>query len=336
MLIFIARRTFLLGLMLIGLLAITFSISHLAPSDPAALAAGPDATLEMIDDIRKEYRLDQPLYVQFFIYTKGVLKGNFGKSIHTQHLVYDDIVRFFPATLQLVLLSIVFAIFLGIPLGIFSAVYKNNIIDHFIRFICVSGVAFPMFWLAMMLQLYLSSLNEFFPLGGMLNMMTDPPKSYTNILFLDSLISGNYHVFKENLYHSFLPALSLSFPALASIIRVNRAEMLETLKKDYILSAKSNGISTLKIIFIYAQKNAILPTLSMIGLRFGWMLGGTVLVETVFNWPGIGLYAFESAIESDFQPIMGATLTLGCFFMLTNFIIDLLYSYLDPRVRNQV
>jgi len=322
--------------MLIGLLAITFSISHLAPSDPAALAAGPDATVEMISSIKKEYGLDKPVYVQFYLYIKGIIYGNFGKSIHTQHMVYDDIVRFFPATLQLVLLSIFFAIILGLPLGIISAVYQNRIFDHVIRFICVSGVAFPMFWLAMMLQLIFASLYEVFPLGGLLNMMTDPPINYTNLILIDSLIVLNFDTFSESLYHSVLPALSLSFPALASIIRVNRAEMLETLKKDYITSALSNGISINRIIFVYAQKNAILPTLSMIGLRFGWMLGGTVLVETVFNWPGIGLYAYESAIESDFQPIMGATLTLGLFFMITNFMIDILYSYLDPRVRSQI
>jgi peptide/nickel transport system permease protein len=155
------------------------------------------------------------------------------------------------------------------------------------------------------------------------------------LLLLDSLLRGEFSTFTEGLYHIILPAVTLSFPALASIVRVNRAEMLETLKQDYITNALAQGISRLRVVAMYALRNAMLPTLAMIGLRFGWMLGGTILVESVFNWPGLGLYAVEAAIDSDFEPIMGATIVLGLFFMVTNFLIDILYGLLDPRVRAQ-
>ncbi len=336
MLYFTLKRGLLMVLMLIGLLAITFSISHIAPGDPAALAAGPDATLEMIELIRKEYGLDKPLPVQFLIYLKGILVGDWGKSIHTTHLVWDDLVTYFPATFELVVFSILLSVVLGVPLGVVAAVKQNSMLDHAIRTVTVAGVAIPMFWLGLMIQLFFALQLGWFPLGGQIEMMTERPEPITHLLLLDSLLRGEFSTLAEGLYHIILPAVTLSFPALASIVRVNRAEMLETLKQDYIINARAQGISSRRVVVLYALRNAMLPTLAMIGLRFGWMLGGTILVESVFNWPGLGLYAVESAINSDFEPIMGATIVLGLFFMITNFVIDILYGLLDPRVRVQI
>ena len=333
---FLIRRSLLTLLMLFGLLTITFFISRISPGDPAALAAGPDASAEMIDKIRKEYGLDRPIIEQYLIYVKKVLQGDWGKSIHSTHEVLIDLVEYFPATFELVLVSISFAIVLGVPMGITAAIYQNRFIDHFIRIISVSGVAMPMFCLGLLLQYFVALQLNMFPLGGQLKMMTDPPESVTHLILLDSLIEGNLEVFIEALHHICLPALSLSFPALASIIRVNRSEMLETLKQDYIVTARAYSISLFRTVAIYALRNAMLPTLAMIGLRFGWMLGGTVLIESVFDWPGIGLYAVDSAINSDFEPIIGTTIVLGFMFMIINLIIDLVYSYLDPRVRDQI
>lgn len=336
MLWFTAKRLMMVLLMLLGLLGITFTISHIAPGDPAALAAGPDATQEMIELIRAEYGLDKPLPQQFLIYLEGIVTGNWGKSIHTTHAVWDDLVAFFPNTVELVVFSILFAVVLGVPLGVIAAVRQNSLLDHSIRVITVSGVAMPMFWLGLMAQLFFALQLGWFPLGGRLDMMTDPPNAITHLLLVDSLLRGEFGTFVEGLHYIVLPAVALSFPALASIIRVNRAEMLETLKQDYVVNARAQGLSTFRIVAIYALRNAMLPTMAMIGLRFGWMLGGTVLVETVFDWPGIGLYAVEAAINSDFEPIMGATIVLGFFFMMTNFLIDIIYGMLDPRVRDQV
>ncbi len=336
MLWFTVKRSLLMALMLGGLLAITFTISHIAPGDPAALAAGPDATQEMIERIRTEYGLDKPLVQQFFFYLKGILSGDWGRSINTTRPVWDDLVNYFPATFELVVISIAIAIILGVPLGVLAAVFQNTALDHAIRVISVSGVALPMFWLGLMVQLYFALQLGWFPLGGQLGMMTEPPEPITHLLLTDALLRGEFSTLFEGLHHIVLPAVALCFPALASIIRVNRAEMLECLNQDYVVNARAQGLSTFRIVGLYALKNAMLPTMAMIGLRFGWMLGGTVLVESVFDWPGIGLYAVESAVNSDFEPIMGATIVLGFFFMMTNFLIDVIYGSIDPRVRGQV
>ena len=333
---FIIKRLFLMAFMLIGLLAITFVISHIAPTDPAALAAGPDADTEMIERYRLEYGLDQPVYVQFGNYLTRLLSGNWGTSILTTRAVADDLLLYFPNTFELVVFSISIAILLGIPLGVTAAVMQNSWADHTIRILTVSGVAMPMFWLGLMTQLYFALYLGWFPLGGRMNMMTDPPEPITNLLIIDSILRGEFGTTREALTHIVLPAVALCFPALASIIRVNRAEMLETLKQDYIINSMARGISMVRIVSLYALKNAMLPTMAMIGLRFGWMLGGTVLVETVFDWPGIGLYAVQATISSDFEPIMGATIVLGGFFMFTNLVIDLVYAWLDPRIRGQI
>lgn len=326
------RSVFMLG-MLFALLVLTFVISHIAPGDPAALAAGPDATKEMIETVRKEYGLDKSLPVQFWIYAGGILQGDFGSSIFSGREVVDDLIRYFPATFELVFFSIIFSVLLGVPLGVFSAVKQNTWIDHVIRIFSVSGVGVPMFWLGLMLQLYFALHLGWLPLGSQLEIMTEPPEPITHLLVFDSLLRMQFDITLEALHHMVLPALTLCFPALASIARVNRAEMLETLNEDYITNAQAQGISTFRIVGLYALRNAMLPTLAMIGLRFGWMLGGTILVESVFDWPGVGLYAVQTAVSSDFEPIMAVTLLLGFFFMLANFIVDILYSMLDPRLQ---
>jgi len=319
--------------MLLGLMVITFTISHVTPGDPAALAAGPDAIQEMIDQIRIERGFDKPVIQQFFIYVGGVATGDLGTSLHTTRDVLEDMIAYFPATFELVIFSIFMAILLGIPLGVIAAVKQNSWVDNGIRIISSSGVGLPMFWLGLMLQLYFGLQLGWFPLGGRLELMTDPPTTITGLYTIDALLTFNFPVFFEALSHIILPAVTLSFPALASIIRVNRAEMLETLTLDYVTNARAQGIGTFRIIAFYALKNSILPTLALIGLRFGWMLGGTVLVESVFDWPGVGLYTVQAATASDFEPVMASTLVLGAWFMLANFIIDLLYGWMDPRVR---
>lgn len=330
------RRLLLMLLMLLGLMAIVFAISNVAPGDPARLAAGPDATNEMVEAIRLERGLDQPLVVRFGIYLGNLVTGDLGQSLLTRRPVLDDVLRYFPATLELVLVSISFAVLLGIPLGMASAVFHNGATDQLIRLVAIAAVALPMFWLGLMLQWYLALELDLFPLGGRLGIMTPRPEPVTGLMTVDALIAGRPDVAGEALWHLVLPGLALGFPALASIVRVNRAEMLEVLNKDYILNARAQGIGSLRIVASYALKNAILPTLAMIGLRFGWMLGGTVLVEAVFDFPGLGLYATKAAVSSDFDPIVAVTLVLGASFMLVNLLIDLSYAALDPRVRAQI
>jgi peptide/nickel transport system permease protein len=330
---YIIKRLLLIIFTLFGLITIVFLVSRVAPGDPARLAAGPDATEEMVQVMRKEFGLDRPLLVQYLSYFKGLAGGNLGHSIRTRHKVLEDLIRFFPATFELTVFSLMLAVVLAIPLSVLCAVYRDRFLDHAARVFSVSGMALPMFWLALMLQLFLALKFDFLPLGGRRGLLSEPPPAITHLLLLDSLIAGKWSVFKDALLHILLPAFVLCFPALASIIRVNRAEMLEVLSRDFIVNARAHGISKIRIIGQYALKNALIPTMTMIGLRYGWMLGGTILVETVFDWPGIGLYAVQSAVYSDFQPIMGVTLLIGMNFMVANLIIDLIYGALDPRVR---
>lgn len=332
----ILKRLGLMVVMLLGLAVITFAVANIAPGDPARLAAGPDASQKMVEQVRAARGFDRPLPVRFAIYLGDVVRGDFGDSVYTGRPVADDIAQFLPATLELVLFSITIAVIFGVPLGVLAAVNQNRFPDHAIRLLSVSGVALPMFWLGLMLQWYLALDMGWFPLGGRLGIFDDLPPKITGMITVDALLHGDPATAGTALWHMFLPAIALSFPALAAIIRVNRAEMLEVLNRDYVTNARAQGIGPFRIIAIYALKNAILPTLAMIGLRFGWMLGGTVLVEGVFDFPGLGLYAAKAAISSDFEPIMAVTLVLGAAFMLTNLLIDLAYALLDPRVRNQI
>jgi len=330
---YFAARLALVGVMLFGLLCITFAITYLVPGDPARLAAGPDATDDMVRTLRAQYGLDRPLAVQFTTYVGGLLHGDLGRSLRSRNDVRDDLVRFFPNTFELVTLSLLLAVVLGVPLGMLAAAHRDTWIDHLARVVSVSGVAVPAFWLGLMLQLLIALDLGWLPLGGRLNLTTPPPAPITHVLLLDALLRGQWATFADAFRHAVLPVVTLCFPALASILRVNRAEMIETLRQDYVVSARAQGISNFRVVTKYALRNAMIPTLTMIGLRYGWMLGGTLLVESVFDWPGIGLYAVNSALSSDFLPVMGVTLLIGVNFMLANLLVDLGYAWLDPRLR---
>ncbi|NLZ41623.1 MAG: ABC transporter permease, partial [Comamonadaceae bacterium] len=211
--------------------------------------------------------------------------------------------------------------------------HRDRALDHLTRIFSVSGVALPAFWFGLLLQLYFSVRLEWLPVSGQLDITTPRPEPITHLLLLDAALRGQWATFAEAAQHLVLPAVVLSFPCMASILRVNRAEMIEVLQSDHVTAARAHGIARWRIVAVYALRNAMLPTLAIIGLRFGWMLGSTVLVETVFDWPGIGLYAVQSALYSDFQPVIGAALAIGSTFMLINFAIDLAYAWLDPRLR---
>jgi peptide/nickel transport system permease protein len=328
MLKLVGKRLALLALMLLGLLTLLFAITHVAPGDPARLVAGPNATADMVDTIRREYGLDQPLLTQYGHYVAGVLKGDLGRSIVSTKPVLDELARALPATLELVLVAMGLGVLIGVPCGMLSAVWRDRAFDHVVRIVSVSGVALPAFWFGLLLQLYFAVRLEWLPVSGRLGLTTPPPEPITHLLLLDSLLRGEWETFIEAAQHIVLPAVVLSFPCLASILRVNRAEMIEVLSADHIVAARAHGIAPARIVAVYALRNAMLPTLAIIGLRFGWMLGSTVLVETVFDWPGIGLYAVQAALYSDFQPVIGVALTIGLAFMLINFAIDLAYTWL--------
>ncbi len=334
MLFYLLRRFALAGLMLFGLICLTFTIANIAPADPAVLAAGPDAGRSQIEQARREYGLDKPLPAQFVRYVSDLAHGEFGRSVASGRSVGRDLARYFPATLELCLLAMTIGLVFGISLGMLSALFKDRWLDHVTRIFAVSGIALPPFWFGLLLQLGFAVWLGWLPTSGRIGVSTEPGEPITGLLLVDAVLRGDAALFGQSLSYILLPALVLSLPCLASILRVNRSEMVEALRADYVTAARAHGVSPWRLVTVHALKNAMLPTLAIIGLRWGWMMSSTVLVETVFDWPGIGLYAVSSSISGDFKPVMGVTLIVGLNFMLVNLVVDLLYGVLDPRLRD--
>ncbi|MGN6768766.1 MAG: ABC transporter permease [Rhizobiaceae bacterium] len=330
---YLLRRIGVLCTMLFGLLCITFVIANVAPGDPAALAAGPNANPSMIETIRREYGLDKPLPEQFVTYVSDILHGNLGRSISTSESVAQQVAIALPNSVELVLFAMAFAVVVGISLGVLSAVCRDTVIDHAVRLFSVSGIAIPMFWFGLLLQLVFAVGLGWLPVSGRLGLVTTPPEPITHLLIVDALLRGQWSTAWEAFTFLLMPAFVLSFPTLASICRLTRAEMIETLSSDYVLGARAQGLGNYSIRIRHALRNAMLPVLAVIGLYYGWTLGGTALVETVFDWPGLGLLAVNSALMSDFKPVMAVTLIIGFNVMLANFIVDIAYAVLDPRLR---
>lgn len=319
---------------LFGLTVVVFTVARVTPGDPARLAAGPDASVEQIKLITREFGLDRPLPEQYLLYMKGLTRGDFGRSIRTRRDVWSDVKAFLPATLELVFFAMGLAAVLGVAFGVLAAVYRDTWVDHLLRLVSIGGVAVPMFWLALMLQLLFCLKLNLVPSGGRIALTMSPPATLTGFYLVDALLTGNWPVFTSAVSHLFLPALVLSSPSLAAVTRMMRADMLDTVSKEYVVNARACGLPERFIVAKYVLKNALIPTLTLIGLRYGWMLGGTVLVETVFDWPGIGQYAVQSSVSADFMPVMAVTLVIGLNFALANLVVDLLYGVLDPRVRH--
>ncbi len=331
---FTVRRLLMTIPVLLGVTILTFLMSRVVPGDPARLAAGPQASQEMVAQIRSEYGLDDALPIQYWHYLAGLFRGDWGDSLLTRHAVIDDLGSYWPATFELVLVSMLIAIAVGLPLGILAAVRADRFADQASRLVSLLGVSVPAFWLALLLQLFFGLQLGWLPVSSRLPTLTTPPESITHLYLIDSLLTGNRSTFTAALSHIILPAATLSLASLATIARFTRASLLEVLGNDYVRTARAKGLSERKVIWRHALRNAFIPTLTMIGLSFGWAMGGSVLVETVYDWPGIGLYATSSALTLDFNPIMGIALLYGIVFSLINIAVDISYGLLDPRVSN--
>jgi len=330
---FIGRRLLLLIPVLFGLSLLTFTISRIVPGDPVMLAAGPQASREEIRMIAEEFGLDRPLPVQYVTYIRGLFRGNWGRSLLSRRPVAEDLAIYFPATLELVIVALGLAIGLGIPLGVASAVSQGRWPDTLSRLFALTGVSLPRFFLALLLQLALAMQIGLLPIGGRFPTILAPPARITGMLILDSLLQGEWTALAVAFRHLLLPAFALSLSPLATLTRMMRAGMLDALGQDYVRTARAFGVPERVIFFKYVLKNAVLSTVTLIGLYFGFLLSGSVLVEAVFDWPGIGLYAVNSVVTLDFMPIMGVTLVIGLVFVISNLVTDLLYGVVDPRIR---
>ena len=330
---FVLRRLVGLVAVMLGVSVITFALSHIVPGDPAIAALGDHATDAQIAQFRAEYGLDQPVPTQYFIYLRNLAQGDLGQSIRTRRPVSEDLRNFFPATLELSLAALLIALVLGIPLGVWSALAHNKLPDYFVRLFALAGGSLPIFWLGLIFIGILYGRLGLLPSGGRLDQFLPPPPTITGLYVLDSLLSGNATTLANALRHLILPAFTLGYFSTAVIARMMRSSMLEVLRHDYILAARAKGLTRQKAILKHGLRNALLPTLTVIGVTFGSLLSGAVLTETIFSWPGLGGYATTSAISLDFPAVMGVTLLAAFIYPLANLLVDLGYHWLDPRIR---
>ncbi|MCC3746283.1 ABC transporter permease [Rouxiella badensis] len=328
----IRQRCWGLVLVMMGVCVITFIISHMIPGDPARLLAGDRASNEMVLHMRQQLGLDQPLYVQFYRYVLDLLHGNLGVSIRTGRPVLDDLRAFFPATLELAFSALLLAIILGIPLGVLSAVYRNKFPDHIVRMLSVIGISTPAFWMGLgVIILFYGHLN-LLPGGGRLDDWMDPPTHITGFYVIDSILTGNRDALWNSLQHLLMPALTLAFVHMGIVARQIRSAMLEQMSEDYIRTARANGLSHWRVIICHALPNALIPSVTVLGLAMGDLLYGAVLTETVFAWPGMGAYVVSSIQALDFPAVMGFAVVVSFAYVLVNLWVDLLYVWIDPRI----
>ena len=332
MLQYILRRLFTLMFTLVGIMVVTFFISLVVPLDPLASIAGPQAPQETVDRLRTLYGFDQPVYVQFGRYMQRLLHADLGTSFQTGRPVLDDIIQYFPATIELATMSLIVSIIIGIPLGILSAVYRNSLIDHFSRVLSLIGVSMPVFWLGLVLLLIFYFKLGWFPEPGRLDIMLIEPETITGMLLLDSLIALDFEVFWDALKHIVLPASVLGLYGLAGIARIVRSSMLDVLSQEYIKTARIKGLNEFLVLTRHALRNALVPAVTVIGLTYGGLLEGSVLTETIFSWPGLGRYLATAFLTLDLNAVVGGTMLVALMFSLVNLVVDLIYAFLNPQI----
>jgi peptide/nickel transport system permease protein len=330
----VARRLAGVTLVILGITLVTFVTLHLFPSDPARLLAGPGADEAQIQAIRRDLGLDAPLAVQYLRYLGGLVTGNLGRSIQTGQPVANDLLQRLPATLELALATMVVYVALAIPLGVAAAVTRGRWPDLVIRLVAVAGLAVPAFWLGFLLQLVLyRELGWFQQAVGRLAPAIPPPPFVTGFYLVDAVLAGQPAAFRSALTQLVMPVTCLVVSRLGVGVKLTRASLLEVIGSDYIRTARAKGIGERRILFRHGLRNALMPVLTAFGIQFGYLLGGTLVVEVVFGWPGIGQYAIGSITTVDVPAIMSVTVVISVFFVLANVLVDVLYGCLDPRVR---
>ncbi|WP_289142688.1 ABC transporter permease [uncultured Brevibacillus sp.] len=329
----IRNRLLMLVLVIFGVSFITFLMSNVIPGDPARMIVGVKASEETYQRVREQMGLNDPLYIQYLHYVKGLLSGDLGTSLRTQQPVLDDLITYFPATMELVLFTFVVAIILGVAIGVLTAVKSNTVWDYVGRIFSISGASLPVFWSGLMVIILFYGVLGWLPASERIDLFVDAPPTITGLYTVDSLLGGNMKAFNNALLHLVLPVTVLAFAHLSTISRQIRASMLEVLQQDYIKTARANGLSSGLLIFRYALRNALMPTVTVVGLSIGSLLGGAVVTETIFNWPGLGKYVVDSIANLDFPAIMGFTIMIASGYVLINLIVDLLYMALDPQIR---
>jgi ABC-type dipeptide/oligopeptide/nickel transport system permease component len=327
----IARRLVWVPATLIGLVALVFVISHVVPSDPARILAGENATAEQLAQLRHQLGFDQPLVVQLFRYFIDVARGDMGESVYTQTPVAGEIWRRLPATMELAVYAMLLAVLLGVPLGVAAALRRNSWFDHVLRVVTVSGLAIAAFWFAILLQLLFAMWLNLTPVQGRVSDFG--PSGATGFYTVDAALSGDWSTEIDVLRHLALPVITLAFPAMATIVRFTRAGVIGTLGSFFVDYQRAMGVPWRITVWRYVLRSALTGTLTQIGLVFGNLLAGAVVVEAVFDWPGLGQFAVNSILQSDYNAILGFTIYVGIMFVAVNLLIDIGQVLLDPRGR---
>ncbi len=327
------RRLGCTVLVVFAAVSIVFLISHLIPADPVRAIAGPHAGPEQVQALRSEWGLDKPLYQQYYVYFRELLHGNLGRSLLTRRPVSSDLVDYFPATVELILVAIILALSIGLPLGLFSAWKKDRWPDHLTRLGSITAVSMPSFWLGIMLQILFFKVLGLLPIGGRLGIGEIPPQHVTGLYVLDAILTTNGRALSSAILHLILPALTVAASFLAVVTRMVRSSVVEVLEEDYIRTAFSKGLSYGRVLVKHALRNALIPVVTVVGLQVGFLLGNSFVTEIVFGWPGTGLYGGRAVLSLDFPAIMGVVLLTTLAYSLINLAVDLLYTGIDPRIR---
>jgi len=333
---FIIRRLFLLVPILLGVTLLTFVVSHVIVPNPVLVWVGTrHPSPQQVAAITAQYHLDDPLYTQYAYYLVDLVTGNWGTSPVTNQPVLKLIGTYFPATFELTIAALLISVAIGIPLGVLSAVWNGKKLDYPIRLLYLSGVGSPPFLLALVFQLVFSYYLRILPSSGRLSPTLLPPTHITGMYTVDSLLTGNWVDLVDSVRHLILPATALALLTFAIITRITRSSMLETMNKDFVRTARSKGLPKRSVTFRHVLRNALSSTVTVIGLAVQFLLTGTVVIEYIFFWPGIGLYAAQSILALDFPSIMGVTVLFTLIVVLTNLVTDFAYGVIDPTVRLQ-
>lgn len=332
---YLTRRLALAVLVLFGVATITFLMVRIVPSDPAAVYVGSNARPDQIEQARKILGLDRPLYVQYGIYMKHLVTGDWGNSLRTKRPVLQDILHFLPTSLELILAALTLAVIAGLLLGVLTAHFKGGLLDNVMRLFSVGGVSVPAFWLALMLQILFFRVLHLLPVAGQSDILiaqAHPITRITGMNVVDALVTGNWPSFWDAARHLILPTLALAAYPAGVVMRMTRSSMLESMGADFIRMGRAMGLSTGTLLYKNALKNAVGPVLTVIGLTFAYSLTGTFFVELIFAWPGLGTYATTSILSMDFPAIMGVTVMVAVVYVIVNLVVDIAQAIADPRI----
>jgi peptide/nickel transport system permease protein len=332
---YIIRRAALTVPTLVGITLITFLISHALPADLVLANLGDRAAQDpqLVAAFRHTWGLDRPLPVQYAVYLAHLLRGDLGTSIATGQPIRTELALSLPATVELATVSMIAAIVIGVLLGVVAAVRSDTPVDLAVRAVMATGVAMPTFWYAILLLFVFYFVLGWAPPPGQLDSGLNPAPPITGMYMVDGLLRGNWAVFWNALAHLVLPAVVLATVGVGFIARITRATMLDVLRREYVRTARAKGLAEQRVIWRHAVRNALIPIITVTGLLYAQLMSGTVLTESIFSWPGIGRYAFSSAANLDFPAIMGIAFMIGVFYVVLNLAVDLLYAYINPRIR---